>query len=567
MEQRVLQIGLDIAHKVIAVCGDNAPNKDTFCDHFHRILKQKYDDDPALELGLPRCLFGGRRSRIRCLAHILAPIAKAVFAHLKSGTREQAGDIVQSVLNGDRQFPASCASLNICMKVCAFVLWIMASEERRKQQGKPKRKSNDSESFTLRVPVSFLPPRNGLFVSKLSAVWSLYDPPTTRPIEPQVNQEKLDRVSIHEWALLQRVRETDAVAAPQIEFGDSWGRYFTEDRANEFNYPDPARAARDLLALPSAEVDVERLFPEGRDTIGVRRMAMDVDTMRIVRLMKSHWDLIDRKKMAIAEAQLAQHQATFGDKTREELEVQRDMLKEKIDSFQKQILRLESSTGTVLEQVFNAYPAVPGPINIELAWDVISGAVVRKDSLTASGFFAYRHGQDALIAILGKMPKMISEYRIRFLDKPDMPTNPKASVPLYHRVYEPNVYWHDLDDRRLQFQGDTRPKARYIYFHYLLNMLRFAWRKKDTTILQPELGMPYWGTPGAYVRQGQLQGFINQLGHISGVETPTPTTAPEDDDNVLAEALKSQVLDSSGRKCLSSQEYEDSDEEIEDELE
>ena len=50
MEQRVLQIGLDISHKAIAVCGDNAPNNDTFCDHFHRILKQKYDDDPALEL-------------------------------------------------------------------------------------------------------------------------------------------------------------------------------------------------------------------------------------------------------------------------------------------------------------------------------------------------------------------------------------------------------------------------------------------------------------------------------------------------------------------------------------
>ena len=69
------------------------------------------------------------------------------------------------------------------------------------------------------------------------------------------------------------------------------------------------------------------------------------------------------------------------------------------------------------------------------------------------------------------------------------------------------------------------------------------------------------------MRQGQLQGFINQLGHNSGVETPTPTTAPEDDDNVLAEALKLQVLDSSRRKYLSSQEYEDSDEEIEDELE
>ncbi|KAN0080532.1 hypothetical protein V8E54_003736 [Elaphomyces granulatus] len=134
-------------------------------------------------------------------------------------------------------------------------------------------------------------------------------PPTTRPIEPQVNQEKPDRVSIHEWALLQRVREADAVAAPQIEFGDSWDRYFTEDRvrsyecvsANEFNYPDPPRTARDLLAIPSAELEVERLFSDQAelDTIGGRRMAMDADT--------NYED--NRKKMAIAEAQLAQHQS------------------------------------------------------------------------------------------------------------------------------------------------------------------------------------------------------------------------------------------------------------------
>jgi len=86
--------------------------------------------------------------------------------------------------------------------------------------------------------------------------------------------------------------EADTVAGPQIGFGGSWDRYFTEDRvrnyecddpdwnlqwwkANEFNYPDPARVARDLLAVPSAEVDVERLFSEGRDTVGVWRMAMD----------------------------------------------------------------------------------------------------------------------------------------------------------------------------------------------------------------------------------------------------------------------------------------------------
>jgi hypothetical protein len=39
-------------------------------------------------------------------------------------------------------------------------------------------------------------------------------------------------------------------------------------------------------------------------TISVRRMGMDTDTMRIVRLMKSHWGLIGRhKKAIIAEAQ------------------------------------------------------------------------------------------------------------------------------------------------------------------------------------------------------------------------------------------------------------------------
>ena len=71
-------------------------------------------------------------------------------------------------------------------------------------------------------------------------------------------------------------------------------------------------AAKHIFLGTGAGVDVEQLFSEGRDTISVRRMGMDADTMRIVRLMKSHWDLIDRYKKAIAEAQVGQHQATFG---------------------------------------------------------------------------------------------------------------------------------------------------------------------------------------------------------------------------------------------------------------
>ena len=99
-------------------------------------------------------------------------------------------------------------------------------------------------------------------------------PPTTRRIEPQVNQEKPDRVSIHEWALLQRLREADAVRSDletlgiatslKLEFENDQDWTLQWWKANSINYPDPARAARDLLAIPSAEVDVERLFSEGR---------------------------------------------------------------------------------------------------------------------------------------------------------------------------------------------------------------------------------------------------------------------------------------------------------------
>src|ERR1700744_5174352 len=51
-------------------------------------------------------------------------------------------------------------------------------------------------------------------------------------------------------------------------------------RANESEFPRLAKAARDLLAVPGAEVDVERLFSDGRDILGLRRNLMSADTMR-----------------------------------------------------------------------------------------------------------------------------------------------------------------------------------------------------------------------------------------------------------------------------------------------
>lgn len=51
-------------------------------------------------------------------------------------------------------------------------------------------------------------------------------------------------------------------------------------------YPRMAAAARDYLAIPAAEVAVERLFSRGRDLIGLRRHSLNGETMRKLTLLR-----------------------------------------------------------------------------------------------------------------------------------------------------------------------------------------------------------------------------------------------------------------------------------------
>jgi hypothetical protein len=66
-----------------------------------------------------------------------------------------------------------------------------------------------------------------------------------------------------------------------------------------------------LLAIPYAEVNIERLFSKGRDILGIRRIALGANTMRIVRLIKSYFNEIDRGKKAITLAKQAKHMAQY----------------------------------------------------------------------------------------------------------------------------------------------------------------------------------------------------------------------------------------------------------------
>jgi hypothetical protein len=59
----------------------------------------------------------------------------------------------------------------------------------------------------------------------------------------------------------------------QTEFIRNWWK------ANKLEFPCMAKVAQDHLAIPAAEVDVERLFNGGRDILGIRRFSMNGRTL------------------------------------------------------------------------------------------------------------------------------------------------------------------------------------------------------------------------------------------------------------------------------------------------
>lgn len=62
-------------------------------------------------------------------------------------------------------------------------------------------------------------------------------------------------------------------------------------RTHKDEYPRMAAAARDYLAIPAAEVSVERLFSRGRDLLGLRRHSLKGETMRKMMLLRDIYSL------------------------------------------------------------------------------------------------------------------------------------------------------------------------------------------------------------------------------------------------------------------------------------
>ena len=97
------------------------------------------------------------------------------------------------------------------------------------------------------------------------------------------------------------------------------------------------------------------------------------------------------------------------------------------------------------------------------------------------------------------------EYKIKVL-------NPGNNA-MQCLILDSGKIWADLDNERLKFKTNFRPRARYLYFAYCAAMLRRSFGGKYLEVSRVELRKNFWDTPGRYMREGMLLGFVEHMGH------------------------------------------------------
>lgn len=118
--------------------------------------------------------------------------------------------------------------------------------------------------------------------------------------------------------------------------------------------------------------------------------------------------------------------------------------------------------------------------------------------------------QPQIAELFGWLKNKIQEYKIRIIDMTwnKLDRRPLPESPLRYR---------NLDRRKLQFRTLFRPAARYLYFHYWLQVLRRAWQfnqdKTADVYLRDEIGEPFWGTPRHYLPKNMLLALVEELGN------------------------------------------------------
>jgi hypothetical protein len=79
-----------------------------------------------------------------------------------------------------------------------------------------------------------------------------------------------------------------------------------------------------------------------------------------------------------------------------------------------------------------------------------------------------------------------------------------------------SLKWRDLNNQKLSLKSSARLAARWLYFHYCLQILQRAWKvgpgEKVALGLYSEFGEYVWATPGRYIGKKMLRALIESRG-------------------------------------------------------
>jgi hypothetical protein len=141
---------------------------------------------------------------------------------------------------------------------------------------------------------------SGLIVSQVREFLKKEYPPEPF-VSGEVDHPRPPGMSETMWRTLRKVQPSKEVSLSDIDkYLDSppvnWSHHMIGDadaewvlkwwKANAFNFPLMAKAARDYLPIPSAEVGIEREFSNARDVLGLRRHRLNAETMRWLMLLR-----------------------------------------------------------------------------------------------------------------------------------------------------------------------------------------------------------------------------------------------------------------------------------------
>ncbi|KAF2711412.1 hypothetical protein K504DRAFT_374208 [Pleomassaria siparia CBS 279.74] len=225
---------------------------------------------------------------------------------------------------------------------------------------------------------------------------------------------------------------------------------------------------------------------------------------------------------------------------------------------------------------------------MDMAWNIVMGGFENKAHFVASPLFSVKHGQETMNAIFGNEAagELFSPKNALFLPSgmealfdcgffaivPNIRHDAsKAELSLWEQTsprdykirilderhqkidesFAPGKTWRQLDGQKLMFRNNFRPRARYLYFNFCMQLLKLSWKRGGgksacaaLPSLNPEIGKHFWGTRGKYLPTNQLLTLVEELGHEWDsvvLEAKDDSLNDEGDDEILLSAIAGQI--------------------------